>query len=120
DCTGDCLANPPCCIGREFEALGVVKLLNCFDQTQVSFLNQIQELHAAANIAFCDADNQSQVCLGQTFSCIRVALCHSFSQFNLFLWSQQRNTADLLEVNFDRVIDADTVYRQQCIVILVP
>ena len=64
--TGDCLTNPPGCVGRELKALGVVELLNRLDQTQITLLNQVQEEHAAANVTLCDGYNQSQVGLCQT------------------------------------------------------
>ena len=117
--TGDGLTNPPGRIGGEFKTLGVVKFLHRFDQTQVAFLNQIQKLHPASNISFCNADNQSKVRFRKTLSGIRVPLCHPLCQLDLLLGSQQRHATDFLQIHLDRVVDTDALNRQQCIVILV-
>ncbi len=57
DCTCNCLTNPPRRIGGKFESLGVVKLFDCFNQTEISFLNQVEKLHAAAKVPLGNADN---------------------------------------------------------------
>ena len=49
DSSCDSLTNPPCCIGRKFISLAVVKFFHSFDQTKVTFLDQIKE--KSANIA---------------------------------------------------------------------
>ncbi|MPN44828.1 hypothetical protein SDC9_192395 [bioreactor metagenome] len=41
DGTGDSLTNPPGRIGREFKSLGVVKLFDSFNQTEITLLNQV-------------------------------------------------------------------------------
>ena len=53
--TGNCLTNPPGCIGTKLKAFIIVKLFNSLNQTQVALLNQIQEKHATAHIALSDA-----------------------------------------------------------------
>ena len=65
DGAGDRLADPPGCIGGELEALGVVELLNCADEAQVAFLDEVEEEHAAAHIALGDGDHQAQVGLDE-------------------------------------------------------
>ena len=39
DRAGDCLANPPCRVGREFVAAAVFEFLNRFHEAHVTFLN---------------------------------------------------------------------------------
>ena len=99
DGTGDGLANPPRCIGGEFEALGVVELFHSLDQTQVSLLDEIQELHTAANIALGDGDDQTQVGLAQTLLgllALGAAGLNLQRQLGFFLGGQQRHAANLL------------------------
>src|SRR5699024_8971478 len=55
------LTNPPGGVGREFEALGVVKLFNRTNQPQVSLLDEVEELHSSTGVAFCQRDNETQV-----------------------------------------------------------
>src|SRR5690606_13271032 len=43
------------------EALGVVELLDCTDKPQVSFLDQVEELHAAAGVALRERNDQADV-----------------------------------------------------------
>ncbi len=59
DGSGDGLTDPPCGIGRKLESLAVVKLLNCLDQAQVAFLDQVKEEHASADISFGNTDDQT-------------------------------------------------------------
>jgi hypothetical protein len=109
NCTGDCLTNPPCCISRELKALGVVKFLYCFQQTQITLLDQIQELHSSAHIFLCNADNQSQVRLRQTLFRIAVTLCHPLCQFRFFIRRKQRHTTNFFQIDLDRVINGDAL-----------
>ena len=64
--TGDGLTDPPGGVGGEFVALGVVKLLDRLDKTQVALLDEVQELHAAAHVTLGNGHDQTQVGLGQT------------------------------------------------------
>ena len=111
--TGNCLTNPPGCVGRELKALGMVELFDCLNQAEVTFLNQIEELHTTSDITFCNRNDQTQVCFTQTFSGLSrdlgVIAGHLFSEFIFLISSQQRNAADFLEVDLNRVIDIDTV-----------
>ena len=59
--SGDGLPDPPCRIGREFVALGVVKLLDSADETEVALLNEVEEEHAAPGVALGKGDHEAQV-----------------------------------------------------------
>lgn len=56
------LTDPPRGVRGELKALLVVELLDGADQTEVALLDQVKEQHAAADIAFGDGDDQTQVC----------------------------------------------------------
>ena len=105
--TCDCLSYPPCSVGRELVSLCIIKLFNCLDKSEITLLDKIEELHTSADISFCDAYNKSQVCFAQTLSCILVALCHTGSKLNFFFRCQQRHSAYLLEIDFNRVVYSD-------------
>ena len=109
DGPGDGLADPPGCIGGELEALAVVEFLDGLDQAQVALLDQVQEEHAAADIALGNADDQTQVGLGQTLLGILVTGLHALGEGDLLLCGQERNLADLLEIHAHRILDIDTV-----------
>src|SRR6266487_476527 len=65
DRPGDRLPNPPGRVRGELETFGVVELLNRTDETQVDFLHQVAEQHAADDEALVDGDDQPQVGLDQ-------------------------------------------------------
>ena len=77
----------------------MVKLFNRFDQTQVTFLDQVQELHAAAHIALCNGNYQTQVGFAQAllgFFTIGTAGLNFQCQINFLLGGQQRHATDFL------------------------
>ena len=55
DRAGDGLADPPRGVRRELEALGVVELLDRPHQAEVALLDQVEEQHAAPDVALGDA-----------------------------------------------------------------
>ena len=61
DSAGDGLTDPPRRVRRELEALRVVELLDSTDEAKVAFLDEVEEEHAAAHIALCDGDDETQV-----------------------------------------------------------
>ena len=61
DGAGNGLANPPRGVCGELEALGVVELLDRTDKAKVALLDEVEEEHAAANIALGDRHHQAQV-----------------------------------------------------------
>ena len=65
DGAGDRLANPPGGIGAELVAAVIVELLDGADQTDVAFLDQVEERHAATDVLLGDADHQAGVRLDE-------------------------------------------------------
>ena len=65
DGAGDGLADPPGGVGGELEALGVVELLDRPHQAEVALLDEVEELHAAADVALGDRHDQAKVGLDQ-------------------------------------------------------
>ena len=55
----DGLTDPPGRIGRELEALGIIELINSLNKTYVAFLNKVKEVHSAADVFLCDADDKT-------------------------------------------------------------
>ena len=103
------LTNPPGRICTYLITLCIIKLLNALNKTQIAFLNQIQEAHAASCIALCNADNQAQVCLNQALFCIHITLCFALCKADLLLRAQKRNGTDLFQVHADRIFRADSL-----------
>ena len=63
----NCLPHPPGGVSRELIAAAIFELVHGLHQTDIAFLNQIQELQAAIGITLGDADHQAQIGLDQLF-----------------------------------------------------
>ena len=113
DGSRDGLTNPPGGIGRELVALGIVKLLHGFNETEVSFLDQIQEQHAAPDITLGNGNDKTEVCFRHAAFRFFIAFRHAFCQIQFLLRSQQGNLSDLLEIHAHRIIRGKAV--QQCV-----
>src|SRR5579862_1405251 len=55
------LPNPPRGVGRKFVAAAVFELVDGLHQSDVAFLNQVEELQAAVGIFFRDRNHEAQV-----------------------------------------------------------
>src|SRR6266496_1090033 len=129
DRPGDRLPDPPGRVRGELETFGVVELLDRTDQPEVSLLDQIQQEHAAADVAPGDGDDQPQVGLDQLLlgqlalpldplqladaraggGLVELgggglALLDRLGEDDLLLGGQQRDLADLLEVHPHRIV----------------
>ncbi len=129
--SSDGLANPPRRVGGELEAFLPIEFLDGADQTEIAFLDQIEEQHAAAGVALGQRHHESQVGLQQVVlgaaSVVRgpfeFALAlevhlvgfgvqqmlgvqsgfDAFGKVDFLLRVQQAHAADLLEVVLDRI-----------------
>ncbi len=61
DGTGDGLADPPRSVGGELVAAAVLELVYRLHQTDVAFLNQVQELQTAVGVLLGDGNHQAKV-----------------------------------------------------------
>ena len=61
----DRLADPPRRVGRKFEPAAIVELVDALHQTEVAFLNQVEQRQAAVQIALRDRYHQAQIRLHQ-------------------------------------------------------
>ena len=104
DGAGDGLPDPPGRISGELIALGIVEFLDRFQKAEVALLDQVEELHAAADIAFCDGNDQTKVGLRQTAARFLVALAHALGKLDLLGRIEQVDLADLLQIHADRVV----------------
>ena len=111
DRTRDRLPDPPRRIGGKLISLAVIEFFDRFDQTEVAFLNKIEEQHAAADISLCNRNNQTQVRLRQLVFGLRVAFRHSLGDLDLFRRAEQRHFADLLQVHTDGIVNVDALRR---------
>ena len=105
----DCLANPPCCVGRELVSLRIIEFIDSLHQSHVALLDQVQKWHSASDILLRDRNHQSQICFRQLIFGILVSLLHKLCQTNLLLACEQRNITDFLEVHAHRILRRNAV-----------
>ena len=81
----DGLPDPPSGVGGELVTPAVFKLIDRFHQTNIAFLDEIQELQATVGIFFGDRDHQSQVRFNHLFlGATRARFAHAHSAIDLF------------------------------------
>ena len=106
DGASDRLPDPPCCVGREFEAFGIIELIDGFQQTHVALLDEVEELHPSADIFFRDTDDETEIRFRETV--FRRLIVRVFREtpceILFFLGCQQRYSADILQIDLHRVI----------------
>src|SRR5581483_9151167 len=61
DRAGDGLANPPGGVGGELVAASILELLDRLHETDVAFLNQVEELQSAVSVLLGDRDDEAEV-----------------------------------------------------------
>ena len=69
DASGYCLSDPPSGIGAELIALAVFELLDSLDETDIAFLNQIEEMKSPVRVLLGNLNDQSQVGVDQAVLC---------------------------------------------------
>ena len=107
DGAGDRLADPPGGVGRELKTALVIELLDGAHQPQVAFLDQVEEGKPTVQVLLGDRNHQPEVRLGQVVARLFRAGLHLLGKLNLLLGGQQVDSADLLEVHPDRVVEGN-------------
>ena len=90
----------------------MIEFFDRLDQTEVALLDQIEELHASAEIALRDADDQTQVRFAQALLGGNVAVRNADGELSFLVGAEKRHPADLLEVYLDGIIHGQTGFRR--------
>ena len=104
DAARDRLADPPGRVGRELVAGSPVVLLDGAHEADVALLDEVEEEHAAADVAFRDRHHETQVGLDQLAARGRVVALDALGQRDLLGGGEQRDTADLAQVGAHRIL----------------
>ena len=104
DAAGDRLADPPGRVGRELVAGSPVVLLDGAHEADVALLDEVEEEHAAADVALRDRHHETQVGLDQLAARGGVVALDALGQRDLLGGGQQRGTADLAQVGAHRIV----------------
>src|SRR5690606_25740288 len=65
NCASDRLTDPPCCVCREFVTSSIFEFINSFHQTDVTLLDEIQELETTVCVLLSDRNHESEVCFDE-------------------------------------------------------
>ena len=57
----DRLLDPPCSIGTELAALGGIESLNCFDQANIAFANQVEDGQSKIVVVIGNFDDERRL-----------------------------------------------------------
>ena len=106
DAARDRLADPPRRVGRELVAAAPVVLLDGAHEADVALLDEIEEEHAAADVALRDRHHEPQVGLDQLPAGRRVVALDALRERDLLGGRQQRHAADLAQVRAHRIVRA--------------
>ena len=101
---GDRLANPPGCVRRKLEAELVVELLDRADQTQVAFLDQVQQRHTGLRVGARDRHHEPQVGFDQLALGLLVTGVLAARELALLRRGEQAAVTDLADVELERVL----------------
>ena len=104
DAARDRLADPPGRVGRELVAAAPVVLLDGAHEADVALLDEIEEEHAAADVALRDRHHETQVGLDQLAARGRVVALDALGERDLLGGREQRHAADLAQVGAHRIV----------------
>ena len=105
---GNRLLDPPRGIGRELEAHGVVELLDRSNQTEVPFLDEVEERNVGSGVVARDGHHEPQVRLDQFPLCRLVSLVLEAGELTFLRRGQQTPVADLADVELQGVVGGRT------------
>lgn len=99
------LANPPHGVGAEPIAFAVIESLYGAHQTNVAFLNEVQQREALIEIALCDADHQPEVRLDHAPLRVLTAVLDAHRKFDFLLRRDARKAGDFAEIGGNAIDD---------------
>src|SRR5690606_6407189 len=107
----DSLPDPPHGIRDELEAAGLIEPLCGLDEAVVAFVDQVGKRETLSLILLCDGDDETEVCSSELVERLLVALLYASRQVYFFIWREERNLADLLEILIQHPLLARDIHR---------
>ncbi len=99
--TLDRLLDPPRGVRAQLAALGGIETLHGLHQADVAFGNQVEQRQAEVRVVMRDLDDQAQVGADHQRARFLVALLDAGGQGDFVLRCEERDLADLPQVNFN-------------------
>lgn len=104
DRASDTLTDPPCCICRELESSIWIELVYRTKESNIAFLDEVEESESASHILLRDRDDETEIGFCESLACILVSLLDEVTETNFFFCIDERESTDLIEIHADRVI----------------
>jgi hypothetical protein len=95
----DGVADPPRGVGGEAQAPRGVELLHRADQPEVALLDEVRQRQPPIEVPAGHLDHQAQIGLDEALLGLLVTRLHAPAQGQLLVAREQRNAADLAEVD---------------------
>ncbi len=102
---GDRLANPPGCVRAEPEPLAPVVFLDGAHETDVAFLDQVEQGQAAVDVPLGNGDDKTQIGADELLHGLKITALDALGEIDLLVMGQQRRFGDLTQVEANRVVD---------------
>src|SRR3989304_1062827 len=93
------LTSPPRRVGGETEAALGVELFHRANQTEIAFLDEIEQRKAAVHVTAGYFDHEAQVAFDHALARLAVAFLRLARKKDLLLGGQQRRKTDLLKID---------------------
>src|SRR5690606_14719815 len=107
----DSLPDPAHGIGDELEATGLIEPLRGLDEAVVGVVDQVGKRETLSLILLCDGDDETEVCSSERVERLLVALRYASRQVYCFIWREERNLADRLEILIQHPLLARDIHR---------
>src|SRR5207247_6645083 len=98
------LADPPHRIGDEFDVLVGVELLRGVDESDVAFVDQVEEEDMRVAIALGVRDDEPEIRLDQLLQGTLVVFLHTPAELTLAFGSETRDLRDLMEIMVEQIV----------------
>ena len=101
----DALTDPPGCVCREAKTALRIKFFQRVDQSQVAFLDQVEQLQAPAAVVLGDTHDQAQIVLDHLLARGEISLPHQACVAHFLLGAQKRVLTDVVEIELGDVVE---------------
>ena len=82
----------------------MVELVDRLHQPEIALLDEVEELHASADISLGDGDDEPEVGFAEALFRLFVALGHPLGEVLFLFGGQKRHLSDIFEIHLDRVV----------------
>gem|GEM_PF-5549056 len=102
--TSNPLTYPPSGIGREFESFLGIKFINRTEESDISFLDEIEESETTTHIFFGNRDHETEIGFCKLFSGILCSFFDEATESDFFLSIDEREASNFIQVHSNGIV----------------